>query len=490
MITNYVFSNSWTYLIPAGEVTLGPAVTFQANAILKYSNNANLLLSGSITCNPTMGSPTILTSMYDETVGENIPGYATCPSNTATTALWIYYIPTNVAVSGMKIRWASRGIQFDNNGCDAVTNGLNNSTVENCTTAVYVNNGRFTNQNLTIASVGSADGTAGCGYIESITASTALADHITSGMEALTNGLTPSTAEYIFNTSGPATNVTLTNMYFNTGSWVYGLKGLSSLDAGEPSYTTNASNVVTTNFTYASGNNCTLITPQHALAAWHEGYTNGQVGNYYLFVGTNNVQYVAQVKAMVEVLTTNYSGTNTTGGTNGSANDIAVIEFASPVNSNVQPASILTPTVFAKLPYQQWIPVVQGSQENQLLTTLPCIACNYHKQAFVVDLDVVELAYTTEPSMFFEASGSLWFPNWYVSPIIGDSGSPIYVLIQGELVLMGAWHASAAPPNGPEAPWCGYDINTLNTTISNLCVSLGTTVYQVTAKDLSAFPDL
>ena len=80
-----------------------------------------------------------------------------------------------------------------------------------------------------------------------------------------------------------------------------------------------------------------------------------------------------------------------------------------------------------------------------------------------------------------------WFPNWWITiPVGGDSGSPIFVLIQNELVLLGAWH-SMMPSL---APWCGYYFNTLNTTIFNLCVSLRTTVYQAAAKGLSSFPSL
>ena len=52
---------------------------------------------------------------------------------------------------------------------------------------------------------------------------------------------------------------------------------------------------------------------------------------------------------------------------------------------------------------------------------------------------------------------------------------------------MGAWHTGCC---GPEAPWCGWDLGALNTAITNLCTYCGTNNYQVTAFDLSGFPDL
>ncbi len=104
-----------------------------------------------------------------------------------------------------------------------------------------------------------------------------------------------------------------------------------------------------------------------------------------------------------------------------------------------------------------------------------------------MDLNLVELASTLEPQMQFNTN-SLWFPNWAGTPVSGDSGSPIYALIQNELVLMGAWHYGTNGGIGPlpEAPWCGYDVKTLNTTISNLSYSINTnaTIYQATTKDL------
>ncbi len=312
--TNYTFSNSWLYYIPT-EGYFGAQVTFQPNCLIKYASNADLLLYGSVVCSGTTNSPSILTTVYDDTGIDKITGYGViaCPTIAATEVLWIYYITNSVTVSGMDIRWASRGVQFDDNGCGTVTNGIVNSIIQSSSTGVYVNNGHLTNQNLTLADITSLYQTNGCGTVAAVSSQTALADAIASGMEALTNGRSPSTAEYIFNTTGPTTNVTLTNMYFNTHSWVYGLRGLSACAAGLVNLTTNG----TTNFTYPNGPNCTLITPMNALVAWHQGYTNGQNGGIYMFVGTNNVPYFGTVVGQVEVVTTNYNGLTTVSGTNG-----------------------------------------------------------------------------------------------------------------------------------------------------------------------------
>jgi hypothetical protein len=309
-------------------------------------------------------------------------------------------------------------------------------------------------------------------------------------METLTNGLTPSSAEYIWGTNVVSTNLQSNTFQYNTGSWVKGLKGLSSCCAGWVTYTTNGSTVTTNiNINNDQIHNMTLITPQHALIAYH---TASMFGQTYMFVGTNNVEYFATVDGISEVETTNYYGGLTTIGLSGLANDIAVVEFKTNVDAHVQPASILSQTAIRELPNVGWFPIDFGYTNTCLAGVLPCIACNQYKQAYATDLNYVNLPSGSEPQMFFNTN-SLWFPNWANSIVDFDSGSPIYVLIQNELVLMGAWHGydgiGAGPPY-PEAPWCGYDVKALNTTISTLCSELGTTNYQVTTKNLSAFPDL
>ena len=381
--SNYTFSSGSTYYIPIQGYFSGN-VTFQTNCIIKYSNSADLLIYGSITCNGTTNSPSILTSLYDNSVGDTITNSTGCPAVAASEALWSYYISTGQTVSGMKISWASRGVEFDDNGCGTVTNGIANSIIESCGTGAYANNCVVSVTNSLFSQNTTTSQVAGCGSVLNPTKETALAEEITDGMEALTNGLTPANAEYIF-----GTNLTMTNLTYNTGSWVYGLKGLSSAAVGWPYFTTNyVTNgmIITTNISTNLNTGtatCTLITPQHALAAWHVAQYLSTGANY-LFVGTNNVQYWATIGGFARVTVTNSTGFNL------AFTDIALIEFTAPV-TNVEVARILPKSALSKLPYLPDAelhnnPPSTNQNWNCLGATLPCIGFNQYKQAFAMDL--------------------------------------------------------------------------------------------------------
>jgi hypothetical protein len=68
---------------------------------------------------------------------------------------------------------------------------------------------------------------------------------------------------------------------------------------------------------------------------------------------------------------------------------------------------------------------------------LPCIACDQNETAFAEDM------YNWSPAYGAGMTSSILFPTWAntSAPEVGDSGHPIYVVINNELVLIGAWAA-------------------------------------------------
>ena len=68
----------------------------------------------------------------------------------------------------------------------------------------------------------------------------------------------------------------------------------------------------------------------------------------------------------------------------------------------------------------------------------------------------------------------------------GDSGSPVFMLINNELVLIGPWKGC------DDVAWMGNLIDNINTVIAYLDVNClhGWTGYTVTTYPLSGFPDL
>src|SRR5262249_12647354 len=79
-----------------------------------------------------------------------------------------------------------------------------------------------------------------------------------------------------------------------------------------------------------------------------------------------------------------------------------------------------------------------------------------------------------------DVAGSVWFPSWAngYDPWAGDSGHPVFVVINGELVLVGCWHKPysdhdpnrQAPNLGPSIYhnsniWLGFAFDTTTNTI-------------------------
>lgn len=132
------FTSGTTYYVK-NSYSIGTTVTVQANAILKFKNNAYLLVYGPLSF-PSSGTKAVFTSRNDDSVGDIIQSVAgesnsdgDPSSNRANPALWIYYDQNNVTVRTTRFRWAKVGIKIDRNSGDTATQTITDCFFESIT---------------------------------------------------------------------------------------------------------------------------------------------------------------------------------------------------------------------------------------------------------------------------------------------------------------------------------------------------------------------
>jgi hypothetical protein len=131
---DYTFTNGTTYYFGSSGYFSGN-LTFQPNAILKFSSGTYLLGYGSFSFSTDTNSPqTILTSQDDDLFGQSLPFSTGIPTYAASQAVYVYWTSSSVIVSEARIRWAQRGVEFDGNGGE-----VDNSSLEQCQTGLYGN---------------------------------------------------------------------------------------------------------------------------------------------------------------------------------------------------------------------------------------------------------------------------------------------------------------------------------------------------------------
>jgi len=135
------FVTGTTYYIPT-SYSVSTTATFQPGCTLKYGLNAYLLLYGPISFPTTQQTP-VFTSSNDDGFGEDIDGSPSTPAQHASPAIWVYYVTFNTEIKNARIRYAKRGIQYDQNSGVTATHTVRDSLFENITGAgnygIYVN---------------------------------------------------------------------------------------------------------------------------------------------------------------------------------------------------------------------------------------------------------------------------------------------------------------------------------------------------------------
>lgn len=218
-----------------------------------------------------------------------------------------------------------------------------------------------------------------------------------------------------------------------------------------------------------------MITPRHALLVNHR-LDSERIGKFFRFIGTLNNHEVRQCIAYRQVFV------------NGIATDMGVLllsgELSSPTFHKVRalPASAETKLGFVKED-QYFTPLTRTRCYPVGSTTpspasVPCIGVNalvYHptsRYAFAADWHrgyTVQQLYGDDTPVYLEAyfQSSAWIPSRVGGLAEGDSGHPVFVLFQNELVLLAQWH-TAASTETYTGPWFGLAINDVNRTIGEM----------------------
>lgn len=229
-----------------------------------------------------------------------------------------------------------------------------------------------------------------------------------------------------------------TNFVRNTNFWINGVTGLSSV-------------------ALCKGTSVTAISPLHAYAAWH--YCPA-VGATVRFVDTNNVTVSRTIVSRQQVIAPGQYG----GG------DVAIVLLDSALPSSVEFAKVIAS--FDQMPSVK--SEVWSDNQRFKGRSLPAVVFNQFDRAYVRELVSVTNSFSANYA-------TDWFPGWTVNIIGGDSGKPVFLLIDNELALIGGWtFAGSGYPIGLQES----DVNTAMAALSN---AAGATVYTLTEYDLSSF---
>lgn len=290
-----------------------------------------------------------------------------------------------------------------------------------------------------------------------------LQGHVIGKLNQKTSGRNPSTSQgiYMSPTAWPP------NDALNPSCWLAGVTGLTSFS---PYHDWDG---LSQCYWYQGGP--TLITPRHAITVDHMSGCFFQANQIVRFVDVNGVQH--DVRCLRKQTT--------------ASGDISVLVFDQDLPSTVQWAKVLPTTVTTKLS-PSW------GQASNPAGRLPAIGCNQLKHAYITDIWLLSYGATTKLSS--------WFPSWHAScypncgfcapnceQIPGDSGSPLYLLINNEMVLVGAWDSCCF------STWLAPYETQVNSVIADLDLWVSQNVpsvpnpitgYTVTVANLSSFRDL
>jgi hypothetical protein len=138
-VSSYTFLSGTTYYIAQSFSVSGTATTtFQPGCVIKYGNDAWLLLHCPFTFPPSGQLMPVLTSKDDDAFGTMISGSTHNPTYMARQALLVYYvIEYTTEIKNIWIRWAKKGIEYDAYTGNGVNHTLRDSIFQRCQTGVY-----------------------------------------------------------------------------------------------------------------------------------------------------------------------------------------------------------------------------------------------------------------------------------------------------------------------------------------------------------------
>ncbi len=428
---DYTFYSGTTYRV-SSSAWFGGTLILQPGCFIKYDPGTFLMTYGSIVCNGTASSPSILTSKRDHVLGENFDpvGFPSCDAN---EAIWAYYTPSAPSFSGLRIRWPKVGVFNESYLASAF---VSDCQFEFCQYGVYSEPA----PTMTYLS-----GT----YCEVINPWWTRYGNVTGGLTDMCNqpirqqikaGMASKMGSLIPTNAANCPDNYVMGMYlddhvYNSNCWLGNVAGRTAF-ASFHDLPSGGGGVDR----WRSGP--TLITRRHAVTAWHAITTmgefakriNGNPGTKITWVGTDGFSYTNECVDYAQVLTA--QGWDT---------DIAVILLDADVAVAVESLKLLPSSITTKLPM---FPNTSGDR-SCFYGQLPVIACNQHKHAFAIDM-----SYLTSGVVKLGFAPSWSFPSWSLTVVAccgygscfaffpadgGDSGSPLFLLLNNELVLLTTW---------------------------------------------------
>ncbi len=150
--SSYTFLSGTTYSIASSFSVGSGTATFQPGCVVKYANNACLLLYGYVSFPPAGQVMPVFTHKDDDLFGEQISGSDHVPAaaDGAAQAVWIYYVTAGTTIQNARFRYAKKAVQYDQNPGVYATHTLKDSLFQECQTGVYFNLPAYT---LTLSNV-------------------------------------------------------------------------------------------------------------------------------------------------------------------------------------------------------------------------------------------------------------------------------------------------------------------------------------------------
>jgi hypothetical protein len=108
--STYTFQTDQTYKL-ASMVSISTYTTFQSGAILKFTSDGYLVVSGGLSAPGLLTARAVCTHVDDDTVGEPLLGDGV-PDAKYLTALRLYNMTSSASVQRLEVRYATTGIQF------------------------------------------------------------------------------------------------------------------------------------------------------------------------------------------------------------------------------------------------------------------------------------------------------------------------------------------------------------------------------------------
>ena len=252
-----------------------------------------------------------------------------------------------------------------------------------------------------------------------------LRDEADSEIDTRITGETPATAIPLWTTRTPGTQTYVRNL----GCW-----------GADIDLTPHAAYNSDTEAYQPGIGGITLISPRHVIGASHTGMPS--VGTTYHFVTADNVVCVRTVTAAVNIGTT----------------DVRIGILSSDVDAGIDFCRVLPDAWAAKLP---------------TLSTRHIACARINRQQ---KLAVHELHSLTIYSAYLQQPLGATRAGFHVPAVSGDSGSPLFLVVNGEMVLMATLYSSGSGPF----------VTAHRAAINAAMTSLGGS-YQLTDADLSSF---